>query len=104
MRVAKSGQWWNITDKGHFVNNPACYTEKPDIGIFMDEWKSPMILNLVKEVYSTENLQRRLQRRMKEEMLDTTLEQTCSEKFQASITAIGLKLLLDFKTRRYIIK
>ena len=31
MRIAKSGQWWN---------DNAAYTEKPDIGIFMDEWKS----------------------------------------------------------------
>ena len=40
MRHAKAGQWWN--DYGHraLANNSACYTEKPDIGIFMDEWKS----------------------------------------------------------------
>ena len=40
MRHAKSGQWW--IDEGHraLANNSACYTEKPDIGIFMDEWKS----------------------------------------------------------------
>jgi len=40
MRHAKAGQWWN--DFGHraLANNSACYTEKPDIGIFMDEWKS----------------------------------------------------------------
>jgi len=40
MRHAKAGQWWN--DFGHraLANNSACYTEKPDIGIFMDEWKA----------------------------------------------------------------
>jgi ribonucleoside-triphosphate reductase (thioredoxin) len=40
MRHAKSGQWW--VDEGHraLANNSACYTEKPDIGIFMDEWKA----------------------------------------------------------------
>ena len=40
MRHAKAGQWWN--DYGHraLANNSAAYTEKPDIGIFMDEWKA----------------------------------------------------------------
>jgi ribonucleoside-diphosphate reductase alpha chain len=40
MRHAKAGQWW--TEYGHraLANNSACYTEKPDIGIFMDEWKA----------------------------------------------------------------
>ena len=27
-------------DNDHFANNSACYTEKPDMGIFMDEWKA----------------------------------------------------------------
>ena len=27
-------------DKRALANNSACYTEKPDIGIFMDEWKA----------------------------------------------------------------
>ena len=30
----------NRTHKNQFANNSACYTEKPDIGIFMDEWKA----------------------------------------------------------------
>ena len=40
MRHAKSGQWWNDESQRALANNSACYTEKPDIGIFMDEWKS----------------------------------------------------------------
>lgn len=40
MRAAKSGQWWLENVQRALANNSACYTEKPDIGIFMDEWKS----------------------------------------------------------------
>ena len=40
MRHAKSGQWWNENGQRALANNSACYTEKPDIGIFMDEWKA----------------------------------------------------------------
>jgi ribonucleoside-diphosphate reductase alpha chain len=40
MRVAKSGQWWEDHAQRALANNSACYTEKPEIGIFMDEWKS----------------------------------------------------------------
>ena len=40
MRAAKSGQWWIENVQRSLANNSACYTEKPDIGIFMDEWKS----------------------------------------------------------------
>ena len=40
MRAAKSGQWWIENDQRALANNSACYTEKPDVGIFMDEWKS----------------------------------------------------------------
>ena len=40
MRVAKSGQWWEDNGQRALANNSACYTEKPEIGIFMDEWKS----------------------------------------------------------------
>jgi len=40
MRAAKSGQWWIENVHRALANNSACYTEKPDIGIFMDEWKS----------------------------------------------------------------
>ena len=40
MRAAKSGQWWNDNPQRALANNSACYSEKPDMGIFMDEWKS----------------------------------------------------------------
>jgi len=41
MRVAKSGQWWLENQQRSMANNSVCYTEKPDIGIFMcREWPS----------------------------------------------------------------
>ena len=40
MRAAKSGQWWNDNPQRALANNSAAYQEKPDIGVFMDEWKS----------------------------------------------------------------
>ena len=40
MRAAKSGHWWNDYPHRALANNSACYSEKPDIGVFMDEWKS----------------------------------------------------------------
>jgi ribonucleoside-triphosphate reductase len=40
MRVAKSGQWWNENSQRALANNSVCYTEKPDMGIFMREWES----------------------------------------------------------------
>ena len=40
MRAAKSGQWGTTEPQRALANNSACYTEKPDIGVFMDEWKS----------------------------------------------------------------
>jgi len=40
MRHAKAGQWWTDHSQRALANNSACYTEKPDIGIFMDEWKA----------------------------------------------------------------
>ena len=38
MRHAKSGSWWEQNGQRALANNSACYTEKPDMGIFMDEW------------------------------------------------------------------
>ena len=38
MRHAKSGQWWEANPQRALANNSACYTEKPDMGIFMKEW------------------------------------------------------------------
>ena len=40
MRHAKAGQWWEHNGQRALANNSAAYSEKPDIGIFMDEWKS----------------------------------------------------------------
>ena len=40
MRHAKSGSWWEQNGQRALANNSACYTEKPDIGTFMDEWKA----------------------------------------------------------------
>ena len=40
MRAAKSGQWWVDNKQRALSNNSAAYTEKPDVGIFMDEWKA----------------------------------------------------------------
>jgi len=40
MRHAKSGQWWMDTPEMALSNNSVCYTEKPDIGIFMSEWSA----------------------------------------------------------------
>ena len=64
MRAAKSGQWWIENVQRALANNSACYTEKPDIGIFMDEWKSLYesrsgergIFNLLAAKKSAENL------------------------------------------------
>lgn len=40
MRNAKQGQWWVGEPQRALANNSVCYTERPDMGIFMDEWKS----------------------------------------------------------------
>ena len=40
MRAAKQGQWWITDTQRSLANNSACYTEKPDVGVFMDEWKA----------------------------------------------------------------
>jgi ribonucleoside-diphosphate reductase alpha chain len=38
MRDAKSGQWWLEDGQRKLANNSIAFTEKPDIGIFMEEW------------------------------------------------------------------
>jgi len=38
MRHAKSGAWWEANGQRALANNSACYTEKPDVGVFMQEW------------------------------------------------------------------
>lgn len=40
MRHAKSGAWWEGQGQRALANNSACYTERPDVGIFMQEWQS----------------------------------------------------------------
>jgi ribonucleoside-diphosphate reductase alpha chain len=40
MRQAKSGQWSLENPELALANNSVCYTEKPDIGVFMAEWLS----------------------------------------------------------------
>ena len=37
MRKAKSGDWWVDNQQRALSNNSVCYTEKPDMGIFMSE-------------------------------------------------------------------
>jgi len=40
MRHAKAGAWWEANGQRALANNSACYTEKPDVGQFMQEWNS----------------------------------------------------------------
>lgn len=40
MRGAKAGAWWEHHGQRALANNSACYTEKPDVGLFMQEWNS----------------------------------------------------------------
>ena len=40
MRTAKVGEWYIINPQRALSNNSAVYREKPEIGQFMDEWKS----------------------------------------------------------------
>ena len=40
MRHAKSGAWWEANPQRALSNNSAAYTEKPDVGMFMEEWLS----------------------------------------------------------------
>ena len=40
MRNYKNGQWWVDDTQRALANISAAYTEKPDVGTFMDEWKA----------------------------------------------------------------
>lgn len=40
MRVSKTGNWWEQFGYRHIANNSAVYEERPDVGIFLSEWKS----------------------------------------------------------------
>lgn len=38
MRDAKSGQWWETEPQRELSNNSVAYTERPEVGQFMQEW------------------------------------------------------------------
>lgn len=40
MRHAKAGAWWEDNVQRALANNSVCYTEKPDMNSFMEEWLS----------------------------------------------------------------
>jgi ribonucleoside-diphosphate reductase alpha chain len=40
MSVAKSGQWWIDNPQRALANNSVCYTEKPEVSSFMQEWSN----------------------------------------------------------------
>lgn len=40
MRDAKTGAWWNEHPQRALANNSIAYKEKPDMGVFMEEWIS----------------------------------------------------------------
>jgi len=40
MAKAKSGQWWEMDGQRALANNSVAYTEKPDVGAWMQEWQN----------------------------------------------------------------
>lgn len=40
MRKAKMGTWWESTGYRALANNSVAYTEKPEVGAFMEEWNA----------------------------------------------------------------
>jgi len=40
LRTAKSGEWSDENPQRALANNSACYTERPELGVFMKEWMS----------------------------------------------------------------
>lgn len=40
MRGAKTGQWWVENPQRALANNSACYNEKPEFEVFLNEWKA----------------------------------------------------------------
>ena len=40
LRSAKSGAWYHTNPERALANNSVCYTEKPDVGMFLTEWHS----------------------------------------------------------------
>ena len=57
------------------ANNSACYTEKPDMGIFMSEWKALYDSKSGEEVYSVRESAQKQGTRMVEEMQTILLVQ-----------------------------
>jgi len=80
MRVAKSGQWWEDNPQRALSNNSVAYTEKPDIGVFMREWKSLyMSKSGERGVFNREAAQRLLPERRAELGKHDWLCNPCSE-------------------------
>ncbi len=40
MRRAKMGEWWVLEPQRALANNSICFTEKPDMGAFLNEWNA----------------------------------------------------------------
>ena len=40
MAKAKSGMWWEMNGQRALANNSVVYTDKPDVGAFMQEWQT----------------------------------------------------------------
>ena len=40
LRHAKNGSWYTTAPHRALANNSVCYTERPDIGLFLKEWRS----------------------------------------------------------------
>jgi len=40
MAKAKSGQWWEMDGQRAIANNSVVYTDKPDVGAWMQEWQN----------------------------------------------------------------
>jgi ribonucleoside-diphosphate reductase alpha chain len=40
LRHAKNGAWYQATPHRALANNSACYKEKPDMGLFLKEWRA----------------------------------------------------------------
>ena len=40
MREAKTGAWWEANPRRALANNSVAYKEKPEMGVFMEEWLS----------------------------------------------------------------
>ena len=38
MRDAKAGNWWEVAGHRALANNSTAYTERPEVGAFMEEW------------------------------------------------------------------